>query len=262
MILAGALIGLLAAGLIAEDAASQADSLAAAGPAAGLRPQVSVDFDEEGDNEVLPEWAEDLSATMTLSSEYVFRGISQTDGEFAPSGSIEYTHESGLEVGVWSSSVEAGRASSETDLWIGYTLEDAMPELDLNGELIHYMFAGDEDLNYTEIVLSATFEEFVTGLVGFTSDLLGTGEDGLYLAGSVEQEMVEDINLIAGVGWYQSDAFDVPGADDNYLHYWIGGNTSVGPWTFELALHGTDSATETFDDAADTRVVASVSANF
>ena len=43
----------------------------------------------------------EFSATTTLASDYVFRGISNTDGDPTIQGSFDFEHESGFYAGVW-----------------------------------------------------------------------------------------------------------------------------------------------------------------
>lgn len=77
----------------------------------------------------------EFSATTTLASDYVFRGISNTDGDPAIQGSMDYEHESGFYAGVWASNVKfrenAGEdavdtvdeASIEIDYYAGFASE-------------------------------------------------------------------------------------------------------------------------------------------
>ena len=97
---------------------------------------------------------------------------------------------------------------------------------------------------------------------GYTNDFRGSDDPAFYFAGGAQTEVDEGVFVDGGLGYHQSDAFDGAGSDDNYFHYWIGANTTAGPWAFDLTLHGTDSGTDTFDDAADTRIVAGVGISF
>ena len=46
-----------------------------------------------------------LSANVGLTSNYLFRGISQTGGDPAIQGGLDYTHASGFYLGTWGSNV-------------------------------------------------------------------------------------------------------------------------------------------------------------
>ncbi len=65
----------------------------------------------------------DASMTVTLATDYIWRGQSQTDGAGAIQGSLDFAHESGLYIGAWASNVDAddfGGASVEIDYYAGY----------------------------------------------------------------------------------------------------------------------------------------------
>ena len=66
-----------------------------------------------------------INGTATLVSDYRFRGVSQTDKNFAVQGSLTVTHESGFYVSVWGSSVDdyvtfAGLSNQEIDIIGGF----------------------------------------------------------------------------------------------------------------------------------------------
>lgn len=66
-----------------------------------------------------------VSGSATVVSDYRFRGISQTDGNFAVQGGITVSHESGFYVSVWGSSIDDyvtahGTPNQEIDLVAGF----------------------------------------------------------------------------------------------------------------------------------------------
>jgi len=66
-----------------------------------------------------------INGSATLISDYKFRGISQTDGNFAVQGGATISHASGFYVSFWGSSVDNyvtahGTAHQEIDLIAGY----------------------------------------------------------------------------------------------------------------------------------------------
>jgi uncharacterized protein (TIGR02001 family) len=66
-----------------------------------------------------------INGTATVVSDYRFRGISQTDKNFALQGSITVSHESGLYASVWGSSVDdyvtaSTQSHQELDLIVGF----------------------------------------------------------------------------------------------------------------------------------------------
>ncbi|NOT40858.1 MAG: hypothetical protein HOP13_10220 [Alphaproteobacteria bacterium] len=68
-----------------------------------------------------------ISITLTVTSDYRFRGQSQNSRDFAFQGSFDYTTDSGFFVGAWASNIDfsdTGDTSSymELDLYAGYSL--------------------------------------------------------------------------------------------------------------------------------------------
>lgn len=73
--------------------------------------------------------ASPFSANIGLTTDYIFRGISQTSHNPAIQGGIDYAHSSGLYAGIWASNVSwisdsgaaaAGSASMELDTYFGF----------------------------------------------------------------------------------------------------------------------------------------------
>ena len=71
------------------------------------------------------------SANVTLTSDYVFRGVSQTDEDPAIQGGFDLSHDSGFYIGAWASNVDFNEEDStdpaaddaadmELDLKVGY----------------------------------------------------------------------------------------------------------------------------------------------
>lgn len=78
--------------------------------------------------ETPPLGANPISANIGFTTDYIFRGISQTAGNPALQGGIDYTHSSGLYAGVWGSNISwisdfnAGVSSSlELDTYFGFS---------------------------------------------------------------------------------------------------------------------------------------------
>ena len=64
---------------------------------------------------------EGLSANVGATSNYIWRGITQSGDDSAISGGIDYAADSGFYVGTWASSLGGGAA--EVDLYAGYGFE-------------------------------------------------------------------------------------------------------------------------------------------
>jgi hypothetical protein len=68
-----------------------------------------------------------FSGSATITSEYIFHGISETDDNPAVQGSFQYSHPVGFYAGVWGSNVAdyVSEGSVEIDLYAGFMKEIA-----------------------------------------------------------------------------------------------------------------------------------------
>lgn len=64
-----------------------------------------------------------LSGNVGLVSDYVFRGVTQTDSDPAIQGGLDLTHENGFFAGVWGSNVESDAADATVVNYDGDVLE-------------------------------------------------------------------------------------------------------------------------------------------
>ncbi len=144
--------------------------VAEASPADGDDEAASAD--DAGD-ETTPAEAEEegwlpgeLSANVDLVSDYIFRGITNTDHNPAIQAGLSYTVDVGVPyaqpyVGFWGSNVDfndGGEATVELDLSFGLTGTVAGVEWDLGG--LYYAYPGarsDLNYNYWEVPLQLTY---------------------------------------------------------------------------------------------------------
>ncbi len=88
-----------------------------------------------------------LSGNINLTSDYLFRGVSQTTNKPAIQGGFDYAHESGFYAGTWASSVDwvgtKDDNSMEIDFYAGYT--GSLPaDIGYDVGLITYFYPGDK----------------------------------------------------------------------------------------------------------------------
>lgn len=120
-----------------------------------------------GDDTASPSATLPLSATVTLSSQYVSRGMRQSWGRPALQAGLDYAHPSGWSFGTWTSTVsdrfiEGGRL--EWDLYGGYA--GTAGPLGYSLTLMHYRYPGARigasatKYDYTELVPGLSFGAF------------------------------------------------------------------------------------------------------
>jgi uncharacterized protein (TIGR02001 family) len=110
-----------------------------------------------------------LSANVSLYSNYVFRGISQTSGDPAIQGGFDYAHKSGVYLGTWASNVSwlkdfqgYDSGSMEIDLYGGY--RGSVGDISYDLGLITYYYPGKKGsvttANTTELYASVGWKWF------------------------------------------------------------------------------------------------------
>lgn len=138
-----------------------------------------------------------ISGGATLVSDYRFRGISQTDKDFAVQGTFTVSHKSGLYATIWGSSIDdyvAAGGDQEIDLIAGFKKTFGGTTVDVG--VLYYYYPGAEEIipgyasDFFEpyIGISHTFGPAtakVSAAYAPKSNALSVGagkEDNLYLA--------------------------------------------------------------------------------
>lgn len=119
-----------------------------------------------------PSFAEEsphsLSANVGLYSEYVFRGLTQTDRDPAIQGGFDYSHSSGFYLGTWASNIswlrDAGAYTSggslEWDFYGGF--KGSIGDFGYDVGLLQYYYPGTENTP-GGFVKADTLEAYVAG---------------------------------------------------------------------------------------------------
>jgi uncharacterized protein (TIGR02001 family) len=96
--------------------------------------------------------ASPLSFNVGLVSDYLFRGISQTHGDPAIQGGVDYAFSNGFYVGAWASNITwvkdyTNKGNVEVDLYGGYKGALANPDWTYQLGVITYNYPGHGDAN-------------------------------------------------------------------------------------------------------------------
>lgn len=186
----------------------------------------------------------DLSGSIGVASNYVFRGVTLTDDEAQVSGSLDYAHESGFYVGAWASNF-AG-STYELDLYAGYG-GDLGNGVSYDVSYLLYTFPELDDANYGEVVGSVSYQWFTAG-IGYTlnsevdesaatQDLFV--ENDLYYFASVGVPLENGWSVGGTVGYYDFDEDGFGGVEASYLHGQVDISKSAGEFgdfTFSLSV--------------------------
>lgn len=148
----------------------------------------------------------EVSASAGLASTYLWRG--QDLGGAAVSGSLDYSNESGLYAGIWSSSGDS-KGGHETDLYVGFAGEAGSLSYDIG--YATYLYPGEDDIDEAaEVYLSIGVDAF-SGTVYIPTD---SDSDYKYITLGAE---MGDYSFALGQTIDNTDD-DFPGLDADYTH--------------------------------------------
>lgn len=215
--------------------------------------------------------AVEVGGSAALTTDYVWRGSTQTQGDPAVQASFKVSGDSGFYASVWGSNVEfapSTHASSELDFTVGWgtALNDDWA-VDVN--VLHYRYpATTVDLNWTELNGTLTYMDNYWASLGYSNEALGADASGTYALVGAKFPLSDAFRIEANVGHYFLD--DAIFAEDGYSHALVS-----GVWAFKarasnpnvelrLTAHATDSSAEAIfgEDFAGNRIEAALQASF
>lgn len=96
-----------------------------------------------------------LSGNVGYTSNYLWRGQTQTNDQSAISGGIDYKHDSGLYLGLWTSNVTWNGPGSEMDIAVGFSGEAGSMSYDVG--YISYGYPQFPTNDFNEIYVGVGF---------------------------------------------------------------------------------------------------------
>ena len=217
-----------------------------------------------------------ITGGATVVSDYRFRGVSQTSEEAAIQGTINVTHESGLYVGVWGSSVSF-LGGTELDIYAGYSRE-ITPGLTADAGVLYYYYPknGTGATDFFEPYFS------LSGAVGPVNAKVGVAyapegqnaladDDNIYVYTDLNTAVPgTPFKLKGHVGYTDGATAPLSGAvSGDYWDWSVGAEASYKALTFGVAYVDTDVKNDPFSTSpganavgSDAGVVFSVGASF
>lgn len=199
--------------------------------------------------------AVELSGDLTFTSDYAFRGISQTDEAPAIQGGLTLSDESGFYVSVWGSSVDfGGEGTLEFDVMLGWS-GALNEEWSVDVGVMRYGYPNTEfaGSNFYELYGSLSYQDFTFGLA-YSDDYYANAGTYFYLYGGYSYALTDNLALDLHIGHNEYDD-----SAASYLDWSVGLSTEVLGAGLSLAYVDTD-----IDDCnlCDSRVIFSVSKSF
>lgn len=187
-----------------------------------------------------------VEANFGVTSDYLWRGVSQSGGDPSVSGGLDYSHESGFYAGAWIGTIDFGDDSgtetdigsgTENDYYLGYGGESGDFGYDVGYIYYNYPASGYEDLDFGEVYFNGSYGAFSFGIAyTITSDAdddapFGTGD--IYYSVGYGFDLPEDFGLGLSYGYYNFDSDDEIYGDVDYGHFQV--DLSKGDFTLSLS---------------------------
>ena len=190
-----------------------------------------------------------VSGNVALTTDYAFRGVSQTDESPAVQGGFDVAFgDSGVYAGAWASNINfgTGGANLELDIYGGYKF--ALGPVAMDVGVIGYLYPSASDdaaeLDYYEgyvrpsIALTDQFT--LGGAVYWSPEFTGESGDGVYAEVNGAFVVSPELTFSGAVGMQQVDAAGFFAGEDDYTTWNAGGTYSAMGLGFDLRYVGTD----------------------
>lgn len=183
----------------------------------------------------------EFSSTVTLTSDYDFRGITQTAQDPALQISLDWEAGNGFYLGAWGSNVDFGDCCDENievDLYGGFRGGE---DVTYDVGAIYYAYPGADSINFPEIYASVGWQ-MLSAKLWYSWDFGNVDESAYYLEGNANFELPANFGVTAHLGYSDGDAIDLL-YEDSYMDWSVGVTYALGNFTLGLKwVDGSDLA--------------------
>lgn len=203
-----------------------------------------------------------ISSTVTLASDYLFNGVTQTRENPALQVSLDWSNNTGVYAGLWASNVDFGNEIDiEFDGYMGYTGQ-LNKGIWYDTGLAYYSYHGGSsasDINYVE-AYGAIGVGNTTVKLWYSPDYAGTDAKHYVLA--LMQAIPINDNLSINLQLDTSKSLDSAlfvwePDDESYIHWKAESAFSWHGFDLAIGVEGTD-----LDTYGETRLIAKISRTF
>lgn len=212
--------------------------------------------------------AHELHGYLSFVTDYVFRGVSQSNEEPTLQAGLDYTHPTGLFAGAFVARTKfpatpfgSNQGEVEIDAYLGYKRE-AGPDWSWDVAVVRYEFADSTgfDYSYNELTANLHFRDILRFGATVSNDAEAGGENGWTAEIELRQPLGDRFQMSGSLGHYQLER---AGWDD-YQYWDLGVSAEVGAFTFDVRYFDSSSGADSFNHPLLTRsrLVGSVSVGF
>ena len=182
----------------------------------------------------------EIAGNVSIGTDYVYRGISQTNENPTIQGGFDIASESGFYAGIWGSNV-AFAGNVEIDLYAGFS-GSFTEDFGFDIGVLAYVYPddgqGEPDSSFNEIYGSLSFKDFTVG-VNYSQDFFYESDEATYLYADYTLGLPNEFGISFHLGNQMINNNVLFGTDD-YLEYSIGISKSWAAADWSLTWHDTD----------------------
>jgi uncharacterized protein (TIGR02001 family) len=174
----------------------------------------------------------DFTVTPTVTSDYDFRGVTQTQEDPTFQLGLNYAAENGFYAGLWGSNVDfgAGDPNVEIDAFVGFAGGDAAETFGYDLGLIYYAYPGASSLDTFELYAGIS-KSWFSGKLWYSPNIASSSDDGFYVEGNATVPLPNNFSLLGHIGYTFGDAsWSGPLKDTDYsvgVGYAAGGKVNL-----------------------------------
>lgn len=175
----------------------------------------------------------EVSANVTVTSNYMWRGMSLSSDAAAVQGGLDYNHASGFFAGVWASTLGSGNGT-EVDYYFGFGGE--LGDFGYTATLNRYTYPDTSGADYTDLGIDLSYK-MISGGIWYTVDSQASSgqyiEDDIYYYLGFNTGLPQDFTLDVTVGKY--DFEDNSATDYKHITLTVGKSAgNLGDFAFAL----------------------------
>jgi uncharacterized protein (TIGR02001 family) len=212
-------------------------------------------------------WSAEFTGYATLTSDYVFRGVSYSDSHAAAQLSGDVAFDSGVYLGAWASTVDLSSRSGQqrdlkVDYYLGYRL-DLTNKWSVGANVVSHNFPGSDkpiDYDFVEYSLAGNYNDRVWFEYSYSPDLYVSGISSHNYELYTEWQPGHELTIGAGVGYY--DVSELTGS--GYTYWQLGVTRTFGFLDVDLRYHDASDSVPIIStpERAEERLVLSVRYQF
>ncbi|QYJ94228.1 TorF family putative porin [Shewanella spartinae] len=188
-----------------------------------------------------------VTGNIGATSNYLWRGATQTGDAPAVQGGIDFEHDSGLYLGTWASNVDFGDDTSyEIDFYGGYA-GSIGEDFGYDISYLYYAYPdSDSSIDFGEVTLALSWKWFSIGyskVVNAGSDVAADPfdeKDLSYINAGVSFPLSETLSISAHYGYSSGDVVNAWFDTDNYADYSLSLDKETDFGTISFLVSDTD----------------------